>query len=120
MLIGFAVSSIPGDAQNERALMGFVPPALQNLLHMPFFGLLAWLWVRSFLKLGQPFIRAAVLAALVSLVWGVLDEIHQYYVPGRFASLTDMALNASGILVVIAVLVHQDRKPRGGTPLSGE
>jgi VanZ family protein len=32
-------------------------------------------------------------------LYGVLDEIHQYFVPGRACMVSDMAINAAGALV---------------------
>lgn len=37
------------------------------------------------------------LVILIAIVYGVLDEFHQYYVPGRCFSLFDMTLNTLGI-----------------------
>ena len=40
------LSSLPGDDPGQAGLAGIIawtPPALQNLLHVPLFGLLAWL-----------------------------------------------------------------------------
>lgn len=36
-------------------------------------------------------------AILVSIIYGFTDEIHQYFVPGRHASLSDIGLNVIGI-----------------------
>ncbi|MDH3645493.1 MAG: VanZ family protein [Gammaproteobacteria bacterium] len=109
MLLIFGMSSIPGTTEQSNFL-GFVPPALQNLLHMPLFGLLAWLWYRSLRGFGRPSAQAVALATLVSVLWGVLDEIHQFFVPGRFASLTDMGFNVAGALIVAALLVRKEKE----------
>lgn len=110
MVFNFALSSIPGTTE-QSGLLGFVPPELQNLLHLPFYGLLAWLWYRCLRKFDMTVGRSVAMAIVLSLVWSVLDEWHQYFVPGRFASLTDIAFNATGILIV-AVTVLRTAKPR--------
>lgn len=38
-----------------------------------------------------------VLAGGISVAYGVLDEWHQWFVPRRYAMLTDVALNAAGV-----------------------
>ncbi|MCL2565819.1 MAG: VanZ family protein [Defluviitaleaceae bacterium] len=40
--------------------------------------------------------RIFLVAWGVSSVYGVLDEIHQYFVPGRVCALSDMLINAFG------------------------
>ena len=91
----FALSSIPGDDTAAGKFLGLVPPGLQNALHVPIFAMLAWLWCRA---LGDmPHGKKLGIAAALSLAWAGLDELHQFYVPGRFASLTDIVLNTIGV-----------------------
>jgi len=102
------LSSIPGNIDPEEAglygIISWTPPALQNLLHIPLFGILAWLWYRT---LGCWFSSRGVLLSLSFLFatgYGVVDEYHQLQVPGRYASLTDIALNVLGVLLVLWLL----------------
>ena len=37
-----------------------------------------------------------ILSALSSSVYGISDEIHQYFVPSRMADIADMAANTVG------------------------
>ena len=99
------MSSIPGTT-DEHDFLGFVPPALQNLLHLPLYGLLAWLWYRSLREIGQAHVSAVATAILTSVVWGVLDEVHQFFVPGRYASLTDIGFNVAGVLIAAVVIAR--------------
>ncbi len=39
------------------------------------------------------------IAILISLLYGVADEIHQYFVPGRNASVSDLGLDAIGTIL---------------------
>jgi len=109
MLVNFGLSSIHGTA-DQSGFLGFVPPALQNLLHMPFYGLLVWLWYRSFRGFARPRVSAISLAVFISIVWGALDELHQYFVPGRYATLTDLGFDAAGVLIVAAILFRGDEQ----------
>jgi len=40
-----------------------------------------------------------ILVVLISVVYGMLDEFHQYFVPGRHFSIFDMMLDSTGILL---------------------
>jgi VanZ family protein len=94
------LSSIPGEADPEGTLLSgiilWTPPAVQNLAHIPLFGVLAWLWYRS-LNAWMKNTRLLLSSAfLLATGFGILDEWHQLSVPGRYASLTDIALNTLG------------------------
>ena len=104
----FLLSSIPGDQELGRRLL-FPPPAVQKLLHVPVYAGLTWLWWRA--RKGRTDSRTAVLvAAAIAVGYGVLDEIHQMYVPGRYASVTDALLNAAGAAAIVAwVLLRRSR-----------
>jgi len=43
--------------------------------------------------------RGMLLAALIGLAWGVSDELHQLFVPGRNASVLDWCADALGIFL---------------------
>ena len=97
----YLLSSIPGgDAALPEDADGFtlyfIPPALQNLLHIPLYAGLAWLWHRT-LGMARLTSTATVATAIIIAVgYGFLDELHQATVPGRYASATDVLLNALG------------------------
>ena len=38
------------------------------------------------------------LSVLISLIYSVLDELHQYFVPGRTSAVFDIGINSLGIL----------------------
>ena len=41
---------------------------------------------------------------IVGLLYAVSDEIHQLYVPGREASVTDVGIDAAGLLLALTVI----------------
>ncbi|NJN14405.1 MAG: VanZ family protein [Planctomycetes bacterium] len=49
--------------------------------------------------------------AAIAALYGVSDELHQLYVPGRFASVTDVLLDVAGALLA---LFWSLRRPRAG------
>jgi hypothetical protein len=102
----FGISSIPGtspDAGDGLArLLVWMPPAVQNVLHIPQYALLSWLWSRAG---ARTWITVALCGG-----YAVLEELHQTTVPGRYGSWTDLALDALGIAVGIAVFRRQARR----------
>jgi VanZ family protein len=111
----FALSSIPDTETPANALesaLRWVSPELQNLLHVPLFGGLAWCWHWGLHGWMRTDARRLGVALALTLAWAVLDELHQTTVPGRFGSLTDMLLNALGAVLALAWTVRRERRLR--------
>ena len=110
MLLITGASSIPMDGSAARfTFLTSLKPGIQNLLHIPIFGFLAYLWLRAFFTIYRSIFMCAILALIITVVFGAIDEIHQLYVPGRYAGLLDIILNAVGAVMGVAVFGLQWR-----------
>lgn len=47
----------------------------------------------------------ALWAIIIGLTYGAFDEIHQYFIPGRFCEFLDWIANAIGVLTGV-IVVH--------------
>ncbi|MCK5548682.1 MAG: VanZ family protein [Thermoplasmata archaeon] len=57
--------------------------------------------------------RAVELSLLVGTVYGILDEVHQGFVPGRVASFWDAVFNFLGVIIaVVAFSIWIRWKPK--------
>ncbi len=78
------------------------PSAIQetvhNFMHIPAYALLTYLLVRSFSSITG---KAQWCAFLIAFFYGILMEFLQTFVPGRLASLGDVARNALGSILII-------------------
>lgn len=75
---------------------------LKNLMHFPVFGLLAlWIWLGTRDWFNNN-ITALVSVLAFILVIGALDEWHQSFIPGRFATASDVLNDFIGALVVLS------------------
>lgn len=102
----FLLSSIPGDLEGDHfALLGYLKPTYQNLLHIPLYGLLQYLWLRTFYRHGKKGIVIILICLGITLGYGILDELHQIFVPGRYGSMVDMSLNFLGGCIGVAVFL---------------
>lgn len=101
----FIMSSIPMDGGDDNiAFLTDLDPGLQNFLHIPLYGLLAFLWMPFFADKGsRPFIRAVIFSLAVTIGYGCLDEIHQIFVPGRYGGLLDILLNSVGAAAGVGI-----------------
>jgi len=92
----FADSSVVSD------LAPFNP---YSLLHIPLYGILTLLLFFSFVPSKSHSTRFLIVGLVATMI-GVADEIHQAYIPGRNASVSDVFLDVVGIGLCLFVIKH--------------
>lgn len=106
----FGFSSIPGSS---------VPGGLGAYAHFGVYALLGALLFVAFSHETAGPGRAVALAVLVASVYGVTDELHQAFVPGRVPDVADWGMDTlgalAGALLALATLRTLARF-RDGTP----
>ena len=99
------LSSLPGtqlpDDPARYTVFYWMPPSVQNTLHVPAYAALAWAWYWALAAWIRVPVARAIGACVIASAYGVLDEWHQSFVPGRYASLTDVTLDVAGAVLGI-------------------
>jgi VanZ family protein len=107
----FVLSSISGSAYPATNLVN-----ADKLVHLFLYGLLGGLCARGLARGSGLAPRSLFfLAALLSTLYGVSDELHQAFVPGRNSDWRDVVADAVGSLLgaaLVAAVVA--RRRRGG------
>jgi len=68
---------------------------LQHLIAYATLGFAVGLWIpRPFWK-HRP-VRAILFSTLIGSAYGIIDEVHQYFVPGRYSDVLDWAADTLG------------------------
>lgn len=98
----FWLSSSP-DAQGVGSFLDLSPP-WDKLYHAGNFGVLAGL---LYLATGR-----AWLAVLLASAYGVSDELHQAYVPGRSADVLDWLADTTGATFAVLLIFFFTRRRR--------
>ena len=98
----------------ESSIADLAPPTLEieyqdKIAHIIVFGILGYLITRAFYYNSTSNIRkfAALLSIIVALLYGISDEIHQYYVPGRYSEFGDVVADFIGILLAQLFFVYR-------------
>lgn len=91
----FALSSLPGSA---------VPGRFGSLGHFVLYAVLGTLYLLA-LPRTEPRWRALVLAVMLASAYGVTDEFHQHFVPGRMPDVMDWAVDTAGAAAAV-ILTH--------------
>lgn len=106
----FVLSDLPD--RGGGGLIDGAPELLLNLLHIPLFAGLTWCLLMSLCDGRWSRTGSRELYAVIWLLAGTyagLDEWHQSFVPGRFASIDDFMLDClgiAGLLVLHSVSVN--------------
>ena len=96
----FILSSIPGI--ENGGIFVFVVHLnliLHNLLHIPLYGILQILWLRSLTRIGKKGFALISISFGITISYGIFDEFHQMFIPGRYGSLSDILLNVIGACI---------------------
>ena len=106
-----AQSSLPGFSQSLLDLF------LKKGAHFAVFALLALLAHRALrADLAAP--AALLVAALIAIGYGALDELHQSFVAGRHASPFDVLIDSAGALAALTIIQRIQRRSVA-TPIAG-
>lgn len=102
MIFIFILSSLPSDAIVNTPFSW--DQAFKESLHLIEFGILYGLWVLFFLVQGTFTPKTSILAAVLSIAYGFSDELHQYFVPYRSATVIDLVKDTIGVLVLFSIV----------------
>jgi VanZ family protein len=110
-------SSVPGERIPDLPLL-----AQDKLVHFGIYLLLAWLVHRAFHDQSQlPWLARYASASTVIAVglYGMIDEIHQLFVPGRSCDIVDWLADLSGGIVAVGLLFLLSWWKRGSVRTPG-
>ena len=116
MAVFYGLSSLPVTPLPEnsalRGLFHRIPSLVQNALHVPTYAALAWTtwWALGAWLRGQS--ARLISACAIASAYGVFDEWHQSFVPGRHASLIDVTLDVAGAVLGIWLAVWIEWRAR--------
>ncbi len=106
----FTLSSFPSLQPPE--MLGFRPG--DKLLHCLVYAVFGFLLFRSARVLIKGVVMAAAAAAFAGILYGLTDEIHQFFVPGRQADPADWAADAVGAVLGVLLAIRLQQRKAGG------
>jgi VanZ family protein len=93
-VLSLSPAEIPLD-DSEASLFRWVPSPVQNFMHLVVYGLLA-----ALIMFSQRARRPAP-AWIAAMGYGIVLELLQFWVPGRYPSVMDIGLNALGAALAV-------------------
>ncbi len=83
--------------------------SMDKVIHMGVFGLLALLCYISFINLSSNNIfnkNAYIWTAVLTIIYGASDELHQYFVPNRSSEFADWIADVLGIILALIIIKY--------------
>jgi VanZ family protein len=98
MFLIFTLSSIPGDSLPSVEFKW-----ADKIAHFFVFGILGSTLYRGLFYAQRLFWRkySDVMCILICFLYGTIDELHQFFIPGRYTSLSDWIADILGVLVFV-------------------
>ena len=107
----FCLSSIP---YLGHGIGGYQVQFPREFAHIIAYGILAFLMWFSFPKLDVNLFKKILVCASLVLIYAILDEVHQAFVPGRSGNIKGVVFDVIGIVAVLVWLgVRQRTVVRG-------
>jgi len=108
VIVGLSVT--PGIERADSNLFSWLyantSTPIQKAMHVAAYAVLAILWMWTLAGVESIYVRSA-LSLVLALSIGIALEWYQTTVPGRFGSISDVFLNAAGVLfgLIAAILL---------------
>ncbi|MBS3086361.1 VanZ family protein [Candidatus Pacearchaeota archaeon] len=100
----FVISSIPG---RDFPAVGIDPSLAYHLI---VFFLFNFFLILSIIGKKNVKVKYLVLSIVFSIIYAVLDEIHQFFVPLRLPSVRDVLIDAAGVSLSTITYLYYKRK----------
>lgn len=94
------ISSIPGTSIPKLPFLGW-----DKLIHFLEYAGLGWLLVQSLDRKELKFVTMMIIAGMV---FGIFDELLQYFIPRRISSVADWFADTAGLIVGGFLVVSKD------------
>jgi len=104
----FVSSSLPSASLPKLEFFG-----LDKLVHVAVFSLFAVFTHRAIkFQDRYPLLSTnnLLLTVIITVVYGVIDELHQYFVPGREVSISDILADLLGSILYVAIASMKARR----------
>jgi VanZ family protein len=86
-------------------------PYQDKLMHGSAYAVMAWFAWRSFSHAQKPMLWVGIASVLFCSFYGITDEFHQSFVPGRDADVWDWLADTFGAFIMVSILYRARYMP---------
>ena len=103
-MVIFLFSSLPTKQTTEVYVLDFI---VKKTAHVVEYGLFTTLFYRAFINSGIKKRSAIVLSVILAVLYGISDEFHQSFTPGREPRLRDVGFDTIGSVLAIWLITKK-------------
>lgn len=94
-------------------------PGQDKLFHMLAYGVLGFFLLGSLAPASDGFTAIQIRGSiLIASLYGISDEFHQYFVPGRSSDVWDWVADTLGAVIAVSLLAWLSRKWKSAVAVS--
>jgi len=94
-------------------------PGQDKVLHAAVYAVLGLLLLAAQPRQAQGYSwRQVGISVLIASLYGLSDEIHQYFIPGRSSEVLDWVADTAGALIAVSLLAWLNRKRKSAGVVS--
>lgn len=115
LLLIFIGSSSLLSFENTEKIFFFserIHHAARKFAHIAEYAILTYLCFRS-LWTKNRFVPCVLWSVLISILYAILDECHQYFAPSRTGVWTDVVWDGTGVAIIILLLWYAKYRENG-------
>jgi len=80
-------------------------PAIRKFAHFAIYAVVGFSTMGLMCTFDMRNIFKVIISFIIGGTYAITDEIHQYFTPGRNASIVDMCIDSAGVLIGIFILI---------------
>lgn len=80
-------------------------PIIRKLAHFGIYTVVGFSTMGFMCTFNMRNIFKLIISFSIGLIYAITDEFHQYFIPGRNASITDVCIDSAGVLIGIFILI---------------
>ena len=94
-------------------------PGQDKLFHALAYGVLGFLLLGSLVPATDGFTSIQIRSSiLIASLYGISDEFHQYFIPGRSSDMWDWVADTLGVVIAVLLLAWLSRKWKSAVVVS--
>jgi len=90
-------------------------PWIARIYHLVVFFLFAFFILASIKGIKKLTTKTYISALIISIIYAILDEFHQIFVPGRDGSIRDFMTDTIGIFFAVLIYFYISKKSKQST-----
>ncbi|MBQ9072182.1 MAG: VanZ family protein [Bacilli bacterium] len=109
----YILELIPLNKELKLGLQSFLKHSVRKIAHFSLYTLLGILSISFITTYNLSSLKKILISSVFGILYGISDEIHQYFIPGRSCEIRDVIIDSAGVIfgiIIFMLIYHKIRK----------